>query len=61
MEALEEPNVESRKIQKYLPDFLEKLREDLGKELRGEREHELKRVPGTIDSHYPGIMDVACA
>ena len=40
LEALEETRVESRKVRKYLPDFLQKLREDLGKELRGEREHD---------------------
>jgi hypothetical protein len=39
LDALKETNVESRKVQKYLPDFLQKLREDWGKELRGEREH----------------------
>jgi hypothetical protein len=39
LEALEETKVESRKVRKYLPDFLQKLREDLRKELRGEREH----------------------
>ena len=37
LEALEETRVESRKVRKYLPDFLQKLREDLGDELRGER------------------------
>ena len=36
--ALDEAKVESEKIRKYLPDFLKKLRESLGKELRGERE-----------------------
>ena len=40
LEALKETNVDSRKVQKYLPDFLQKLREDLRKELRGEREHD---------------------
>jgi hypothetical protein len=40
LDALQESNVESRKVQKYLPDFLQKLREDWGKELRGEREHD---------------------
>lgn len=38
--TLQESNVESRKVQKYLPDFLQKLREDWGKGLRGEREHD---------------------
>lgn len=36
--AFDEAKVESEKIRKYLPDFLKKLREDLGKEVRGERE-----------------------
>jgi hypothetical protein len=40
LNALQEANVESRKVEKYLPDFLQKLREDLRKELRGEREHD---------------------
>jgi hypothetical protein len=40
LDALQDSNVESHKVQKYLPDFLQKLREDLGKELRGEREHD---------------------
>ena len=38
LEALEEAGLESRKVQKYLPDFLQKLREDLEKELKGEQE-----------------------
>lgn len=40
LDALKETNVESRKVQKYLPDFLQKLREDWAKELRGERGHD---------------------
>jgi hypothetical protein len=39
LDALNETNVDSRKVQKYLPDFLQKLREDWGKELRGECKH----------------------
>ena len=39
LDAFKDTNLESRKVQKYLPDFFEKLREDLRKELRGEREH----------------------
>jgi len=39
LDALKDTRAESHKVHKYLPDFLEKLREDLGKELRGEREH----------------------
>ncbi len=38
LEALEEAGLESRKVQKYLPDFLKKLREDLESELKGEQE-----------------------
>ena len=38
LEALEEAGLESRKLQKYLPDFLQNLREDLEKELKGEQE-----------------------
>jgi hypothetical protein len=40
LDALKDTRVESHKVHKYLPDFLDKLREDLGKELRGEREHD---------------------
>ena len=39
LDALRESKVQSHKVRKYLPDFFEKLREDLGKELRGERVH----------------------
>ena len=39
LEALEQAGLESRKVQKYLPGFLKKLREDLEKELKGEHEH----------------------
>lgn len=39
LDALKETRAESRSVQKYLPDFLEKLRENLVKELRGERDH----------------------
>ena len=38
LEALEEAGLESRKLQKYLPDFLKNLREDLEKELKSEQE-----------------------
>lgn len=40
LDALRESKVEPHKVQKYLPDFFEKLREDLGEELRGKREHD---------------------
>jgi hypothetical protein len=39
LDALRESKLESHKVQKYLPNFFEKLREDLGKELQGKREH----------------------
>jgi hypothetical protein len=38
LDALKETRAESRTVRKYLPDFLEKLREDLTKELRADRE-----------------------
>jgi hypothetical protein len=40
LDALKDAKVESHKVRRYLPDFFEKLREDLGKELRGKREHD---------------------
>jgi len=39
LDALDETKVESEKVRKYLPDFLKKLRENLGRELHGERPH----------------------
>ena len=39
LDALKETRVASRKIRKYLPDFLERLREDLREEVRSRREH----------------------
>jgi hypothetical protein len=39
LDALKDTKVESYKVRKYLPDFFEKLREDLEKELRGEHNH----------------------
>ena len=38
LHALKEAKVELDKVRKHLPDFFEKLREDLANELRGERE-----------------------
>lgn len=38
LDALKETRTDSSSVRKYFPDFLEKLREDLVKELRGERE-----------------------
>ena len=37
--ALKDTKVESHKVRKYLPEFFERLREDLEKELRGEHNH----------------------
>lgn len=39
LDALDQGKVESEKVRKYLPDFLKKLRENLGRELRGDRPH----------------------
>lgn len=38
LDALKETRAKSGTVRKYLPDFLEKLREDLTKELRADRE-----------------------
>lgn len=40
LDAFRETRVESRTVRKYLPDFLEKLRENLTKELRADREQQ---------------------
>jgi hypothetical protein len=57
LDALKDANVELDKIRKYLPDFFEKLREDLAKERRGEQEpkadarnHSLPQVSDEINS-----------
>ena len=57
LDALKEAKVESDKIRKHLPDFFEKLREDLVKALQGERElkaddqdHLLSQVSDEVDS-----------
>jgi hypothetical protein len=57
LDALKEAKVESEKVRKYLPDFFEKLREDLVNELRGDRElkaddqdRSLSQVSDEIDS-----------
>ena len=57
LHALKETKVELDKVRRYLPDFLEKLREDLAKERRGEHEpkadakdHSLPQVSGEINS-----------
>lgn len=57
LDALKEAKVEADKLRKHLPDFFEKLREDLAKELRGEQEpkadpqaHSLPQVSDEINS-----------
>ena len=50
LEALEEGGVESGKVQKYLPDFLKKLREDLEKELKGEQEHHSDQAANQVQT-----------
>ena len=61
LDALQETNVESRKVQKYLPDFLQKLREDLGKELRGEREHDHNQPATEVQTPATTSSSVAFA
>ncbi len=57
LDALKEAKVELEKVRKHLPDFFDKLREDLAKELRGkqeptadERNHSLPKVSDEINS-----------
>jgi hypothetical protein len=59
LEALQETNVESRKVQKYLPDFLQKLREDWGKELRGECKHDHNQPSTQVQT--PAITSTSVA
>lgn len=49
LDALEQSRLDVEKAKKYLPDFFRKLREDLGKELRGAREamHDKQADPAT--------------
>jgi hypothetical protein len=61
LEALKETNVDSRKVQKYLPDFLQKLREDLGKELRGEREHDHNHDQPATEAQTPATTSSSVA
>ncbi len=60
LDALKEAKVELDKVRKHLPDFFEKLREDLAKELRGEqepkadsRDHSLPQVSDESNSPTP--------
>ncbi len=51
LDALEETRVESQKVRKYLPDFLKRLRDDLSKELSGDRAQNPQASPaGQPDS-----------
>ncbi|MEO6308649.1 MAG: hypothetical protein ABIO96_13185 [Nitrospiraceae bacterium] len=61
LEALEETKVESRKVRKYLPDFLKKPREDLRKELRGKREHDHNQPATQVQTLAPTGTNVAFA
>ena len=61
LDALQETTVESRKVQKYLPDFLQKLREDLGKELRGERAHNHDHSQHTNEVQTPATTSSSVA
>jgi hypothetical protein len=61
LDALQETNVESHKVQKYLPDFLQRLREDLGKELRCEREHDHNQPTTQVQTPATTSSSVAFA
>jgi hypothetical protein len=61
LNALQEANVESRKVEKYLPDFLQKLREDLRNELRGEREHDHNQPATQVQTPATTSSSVAFA
>src|SRR6185436_19739740 len=61
LDALKDTRVESHKVHKYLPGFFEKLREDLGKELRGEREHDHNRPATEAQATVPTSSSVAFA
>ena len=59
LEALEEAGLESRKVQKYLPDFLKKLREDLENELKGAQERHPDQPADQVQT--PGITSAGVA
>jgi hypothetical protein len=61
LDAFKDTNLESRKVQKYLPDFFEKLREDLRKELRGEREHNHDQPANQVQAPATTSASVAFA
>jgi protein tyrosine phosphatase (PTP) superfamily phosphohydrolase (DUF442 family) len=53
--------VDSRKVQKYLPDFLQKLREDWVKDLRGEREHDHNHEQPATEAQTPATTSASLA
>ena len=53
--------MESRKVRKYLPDFFQKLREDLRKELRGERKHDHNLPANQVQTTATTSISVAFA
>jgi hypothetical protein len=61
LDALKDTSVESHKVEKYLPDFLQKLREDLGKELRGERECDHNQPTNQVQTPTTTSASVAFA
>jgi hypothetical protein len=53
LDAMRETGAESSSVRKHFPDFLEKLREDLVKELRGEREDKRTHDESTNETQAP--------
>jgi hypothetical protein len=61
LDALKDTRVESHKVHKYLPDFLQRLREDWGKELRGERECDHSQPTNQVQAPATTNTNVAFA
>ena len=66
LDALKDAKVELEKVRAYLPDFFEKLRDDLVKEFHGEREpkiddqdHSIAQVSDEVDSPASSSLLVA--
>ncbi len=59
LEALKETSLESRKVQKYLPGFLQKLREDLENELKGAQERHPDQPAEQVQT--PGAASTSAA
>ncbi|THI85119.1 MAG: hypothetical protein CAF41_012855 [Nitrospira sp. CG24A] len=57
LDALEEASLESRKVEQYLPDFLQKLREDLENELKGVPERHPDQPAEQVQT--PGITSAS--